>query len=335
MTSVLRNDDGTDVDRFEGLVGTHPLMLRLYDEIRSAASLRTPVIVEGATGTGKELVVQALHRRSRVRGRLIVINMAALPEHLAEAEVFGVVRGAFTGAVDRRGLFEEASGGTLYLDEASDAPLGLQAKLLRVLENGLVRRVGCHRDREVQVRVIVSTQTPAKKLVRDGRWREDFYYRVGGVNLVVPPLRSRPTDIVALVNHFIAVPAHPIPSHPLLDPLLRYHWPGNVRELRRLVERAVSETRGEPVAIRHLLSHLEAEPARVTDHAADVPDSDHSLRNVERRHFERVLRHYGGDTAQAAKALGMSRSGLYYRLSKLGVPTSVYLQQFRKPEMHS
>jgi len=300
------------------MIGSHPLMHRLFQEIRTAAVLPIPVAVEGATGTGKELVVRALHQLSVSKGRLIAVNMAALPESLAEAELFGSVRGAFTGATERAGWIEQASGGTLYLDEAGEASPFLQAKLLRVLESGVVHRIGCRRDRPVNLRLVVSTQEPAAELVAEGRWRNDFYYRVAGALLRVPSLRQRGRDILALTDHFLSLLNHRPTIGADLDPLLRHPWPGNVRELKRLVERAVCAAGGAPVDSHHLTRQLENVSTRVVSNDGMETQSSSV---IQREELANLLSRYNGDTAAVAMILGLSRSGLYYRLRRLGIPT--------------
>ncbi len=304
---------------FYGMIGTHLSMRRLFQEIHTAAALPFPVTIQGATGTGKELVVQALHQLSGVRGQLIAVNLAALPEGLAEAELFGSVRGAFTGATDRAGWIELANSGTLYLDEAGEAGPSLQAKLLRVLESGVVHRVGCRRERPVTVRLVTSTQEPAEELVARGCWRADFHYRVSGVVLRVPRLRDRAEDIGALTRHFLAMLGRTAPAEAELSPLLQHSWPGNVRELKRMVERAVCAAAGSPVTARHLVEQLSG--ITKTNGTAQRSLDGLLTASARRNEIEALVRSCDGDTTRMAETLGLSRSGLYYRLRRLGIPT--------------
>ncbi len=302
---------------FYGMLGCDPAMLRLFADMKEAASLPVPIIVQGETGTGKELVIQAVHRLSRLRGRLVVVNVTTLSDSLAESELFGSVRGAFTGAEDRSGLVEEANGGTLFLDEAGDAALSLQAKLLRVIECGAVRRVGCIRDRPVAIRLVLSTQLAPESLVATHRWREDFYYRVSGVVLRVPRLRDRPSDIPMLIDHFLVCLGRPPLITGNLQEVLRYSWPGNVRELRRVVERSVFSAGNDPVTSRHLISHLSRVPAAPIEPTA----APNSLLAVKRNHIHAVMMRCQGDTTAAAGELGISRATLYRWLDRMDMHT--------------
>jgi transcriptional regulator with PAS, ATPase and Fis domain len=320
MTTTLRivSDPDAADGPFHGMIGNHPRMLHLYGDIRHAAPLDSPVLVEGATGTGKELVARAIHDLSRVPGPLIAVNVAELSETLAESELFGAVRGAYTGAAsDRRGLVQAAAGGTLFLDEAGDLSVGLQAKLLRVLETGRVRQLGAAGDRQVQFRLLVSVQRPAAHLLADGRWRADFYYRVAGINLQVPPLFERLSDLPALTGHFLRELGRLPLSAGDLEPLEAYDWPGNVRELRRVLERAVHQARGGRVDADALARALR--PSALAQLPARTGTTVMRLRDVEREHITGVLRQVDGDARAAAALLGLSRSSLYRRLEILGL----------------
>jgi DNA-binding NtrC family response regulator len=319
MTTSLMVSEVQKPSAFCGMVGLHPLMLELFDDIRYAAPLEAPVLIEGETGTGKELVAQALHGASGRSGKLVTVNLAELAAPLAEAELFGTVRGAYTGAVTARsGLIMSADSGTLYLDEAGDLPLALQAKLLRVLESGHVRQVGAAIERVVRFRLVLSVQQAAHALVASGRWRQDFFYRVAGITLRVPPLSERRSDIPALANYFmLQLGANPIPADVVGDLTLQ-RWSGNVRELKRVMERILHRVRGRRVTVDDVHYALQSEaPVHA---AADRRTAGRTLRDVEREHIERTIQEVGGDWRAATIALGLSRSGFYRRLEVLGIP---------------
>ena len=222
------------------LLGEHPTMQHLRAELAHAAQSTLPIVIVGETGTGKELVVQALHAASGCVGELVPVNVAALPDQLAEAELFGVARGAYTGAhVGRAGLLQYAHGGTLFLDEASDLSPSLQVKLLRVLESGLVRRLGANSEQRADFRLVLTLQRDPQTLVTEGPWRADFLYRVCGIVLRVPALRERLSDIPLLAAAFLARERRPPLSAEALQALEGHHWPGNVRELLRVMQRAM------------------------------------------------------------------------------------------------
>src|SRR5205814_3950154 len=226
------------------IVGQSKQMKDVFAKIQRAAQVDSTVLILGETGTGKELVAQALHHNSpRKKGPFVAVNCAAVPATLVESELFGHVRGAFTGATDRRmGRFEQADGGTLFIDEIGDFELGLQAKLLRVLETFMVTPVGGHEDRKVNVRVLAATSRDIRKMVEQGSFREDLFYRLNVVTITLPPLRERPDDIPPLVDHFlkeIATTKHTQPKRISPEVMRRfqlYRWPGNVRELRNMLE---------------------------------------------------------------------------------------------------
>jgi DNA-binding NtrC family response regulator len=302
-------------------VGEHPLIRRLLDAVRRAAPLDVPVLIQGPTGVGKELITQRLHSGSGRTGRLVALNVASLPESLAESELFGSARGAFTDAHrDRTGVIEEAAGGTLYLDEAADLSLSLPAKLLRVLETGAVRMVGGARDRQVGFRLVLSTQEPVSSLIREGRWRADFYYRVAGISLDVPALSAHASDIPLLVDHFLTQLGRPVLSLEDIGVLGDYPWPGNVRELRRAVERAAFVAGDRLVTLQDLEDALLM--LQVPRQAAPRERrlDSRKLRDLEREHIIMVLQETGGDTHAAAGILGLSRSQVYRRMQGLGIP---------------
>lgn len=296
------------------MVGRSAAITEVYKAIARVAPSRVSVLVHGETGTGKELVARAIHDASpRARGPYIGVNCPSLPEGLLESELFGHVRGAFTGATeDRAGLFEVAEGGTLLLDEIGDMPPAVQAKLLRVLETAEVRRVGASSSRSVDVRVVAATHRDLTRAAREGTFREDLLYRLNTVTIEVPPLRDRVEDIPLLVTHFLArfgaagaETARSI-SVRALAALERYPWPGNVRELAHVLERALALTRGGEIDTRDL-------PAIVVHADAPTP-SMRTLEEVERAHIESVLRGVGGVRGRAAAILGIDRKTLYRKL---------------------
>lgn len=300
-----------------GLIGDHRSIIALRRAISAAAMGVGPVLVEGPTGAGKEVVANALHAASTCRGQFIAVNVATLPDQLQDSELFGAERGAFTGASPRPGLIEQANGGTLFLDEATELSRITQAKLLRALELGHVRRIGATSERRVQFRLVLATQQPADALLESGRWRDDFYYRVAGVTLVVPSLAERPGDIVVLASHFLAkVGRPPLPAEAGL--LLKSHtWPGNVRELQRVLERACFLAGDNQLTLEDCERALET----VRRHrSAQTVELHRTLLEVERDHIREVLG-AANDARAAAIILGLSVGQLYRRLAGLGIPT--------------
>jgi DNA-binding NtrC family response regulator len=308
------------------LVGSSPAMQSVYALIRQVAPSSVPVFVSGESGTGKELVARAIHRLStRAAGPFVAINCAALPETLIESELFGYEKGAFTGASDRRaGCFEEAQGGTLLLDEIGEMPIGTQAKLLRVLEDSRVRRLGGQREIRVDVRVIAVTNRAPEEAIAQQRLREDLYYRLNVFSLRLPPLRDRTQDIPAIVEALIInlnkkhdcriADVHP----EVLDRLRTYSWPGNVRELRNVIERAVIVAGDGTILPKHLPISLKTRsiepPPSEQDDAVRIPIGA-SLSEVERICIQRTLKHTSGNKRRAAKLLGISVRTLHNRLA--------------------
>jgi transcriptional regulator with PAS, ATPase and Fis domain len=282
-------------------------MLALRDAIRRAAGLDTPVVVCGATGSGKELVARALHQLSpHSHGPFCPVNVAALPEALLESEVFGSARGAFTGAVaNRAGLAETAHGGSLFLDEAGDLPRHLQAKLLRVLESGEVRRVGAVLATRSSFRLTVAVQEEPSALEHTGRWREDFYFRVTGVVLRVPALREHPDDIEAIARAFLRSRSLPELETDALSVLTGRDWPGNVRELHQVLLRAAFHAQHGTLGSQDLLTALHD---TLSPRVIEEPQSLHAMRHV---HVCRTVQACNGDTRRAAELLGISRTHVY------------------------
>jgi two-component system, NtrC family, response regulator AtoC len=306
------------------LTGTSRAMLGVYDLVRRVAPADTTVLLSGESGTGKELVARALHEQSdRKDGRFVAINCAAVPAELLESELFGHVKGAFTDAKNsRQGLFEQASGGTLLLDEVGEMPLEMQPKLLRVLQERQVRPVGGNTSVPVTARIIAATNRDLEAEVEQKRFREDLFYRLNVVQIEIPPLRARGNDVLLLAEHFVrkfsersGKPVHGL-SVEAQTKLLAFDWPGNVRQLENTIERAVALTRGEQISIEDL-------PERVTrfDGTTGVlndVDLEHvrTLDQVERRHIEQAVKHAHGNKTRAAKALGIDRRTLYRKLER-------------------
>ena len=267
-----------------------------------------PVLITGPNGAGKERYAEIVHANSQVaNGPFVALNCGALPADLIEAELFGAEAGAYTGAnKPREGKFEAADGGTLFLDEIGTLPLAGQVKLLRVLETGRFERLGGNRERSVKVRIVSATNANLQALIADGRFREDLYYRLNGIELRLPPLAQRPRDILPLARHFL--PAGKRLGEDAERALLRHAWPGNVRELRNAVQRAALLARGDMVSAADL--DLPSAPASAVATSSDEPD---------RAVIEAALERNGGVLAQAAAELGLSRQALYRRLDRLGI----------------
>ena len=310
-------------DRVENLVGHSPAMVELYRTIARVAPLDTTVLIQGETGTGKELVARAIHQASpRGQRPFTVVDCAALPETLVESELFGHEKGAFTGATQsRRGLLEAAAGSTCLLDEVGELTPPLQARLLRVLQERVIRRVGGTEPIPVDVRIIAATNRDLRKLVDEGRFREDLFYRLNVVTIHVPPLRERAEDVPLLAQHFLRRAAAAAGktvvglTREALDLLAAYPWPGNVRELEHVIERAVVLTTSTLLTPEDLPPELRPmAPAP----PADRPARRMTLEELKRWYVEQVLAETGGNKARAAEILGIDRRTLYRILSRTG-----------------
>lgn len=308
--------------KFEGMVGRSPLMLDVFARILRVAPHFRTVLINGATGTGKELVAQALHRLSPVsKGKFAVCNCSALVENLLESELFGHVRGAFTDATqDKQGLFEYADGGAIFLDEIGELSLAAQAKLLRVLQNRQVQRVGSVTPRNIDVRVVAATHRDLKAMVREGKFREDLYYRLAMVEITLPSLASRAEDLPLLERYFLEKFAADF-RKPIAGFTRRaqacmavYPWPGNVRELENVIGNASMMTEGNVIDIDDLPENL-----RNRKDQTSTEETFLSLEEVQKRHILRVLEAVGGHKARAAEILGIGRATIYQMLSKMKV----------------
>ncbi len=308
--------------RIEGIIGESGQMLEVVSQVRRVAPSEATVLIRGESGTGKELIAKAIHFASpRASGPLVKVNCAALPETLLESELFGHEKGAFTGAVtSRQGRFELANGGTIFLDEIGDLPLHLQAKLLRVLQEREYEKVGSSRPVKVNVRILAASHRPLEALIKAGQLREDLYYRLNVVTILIPPLRERRSDLSLLIDHFLRRFAEKNGktirglTHEARDVLLRYDYPGNVRELENLIERAVVLTRDDVVGSRDLpltVQDREVEGDRETNLAVAVE-------GLERRMIREALARSDGVQTHAAELLGISERALRYKLIKYG-----------------
>jgi DNA-binding NtrC family response regulator len=313
---------GDDLDhRFLGFVGASPAMRQVFTTIQKVAKTDANVLILGENGTGKELVARELHRQSRRSTEVfITVDMGALNAGLFESELFGHVKGAFTDArEDRAGRFETASGGTLFLDEIGNLSPELQAKLLAVLQNHEVTRIGSNKPKQVDIRVISATNMPLREMVAEKRFRQDLLYRINTVEIHLPPLRERQEDISLLIQHFISQYAQryqksaPVVPQSTLKILERYRWPGNVRELEHAVERALILSEDEILQPGDffLSAQEEAGDAKLQDRFR--------LDEVEKAAIQRALTKHGGNITQTAAELGLTRTALYRRLEKHGL----------------
>ena len=310
---------------FEGFIAQSPVMWELLGMVERIAPHYRSVLIQGPTGAGKDLVARALHRRSGVKGQFIVLNCSAVVETLFESELFGHVKGAFTGADrDKVGLFEAADGGTLFLDEVGDMPLSTQAKLLRAVQNQEILPVGSLRSRKVNVRVVAATHRDLRTAITNGRFREDLYYRLAMVELNVPSLKERPEDIPLLARHFVQLFSSEYGKQingltlRALIVLERYGWPGNVRELEHVIGRACMLADTQMIDVRDLPSHLTGWNVHP---ASELPGMSSALEDQERQLVVRALVESQGNQSEAARRLGIGRDALRYKMKKHQVPS--------------
>jgi two-component system response regulator HydG len=310
--------------RYGQILGASPAMKRVYELLDRVAETDASVLITGESGTGKEVVAHALHNRSRRASQPFVpVNCAAVPEALLESELFGHVKGAFTDArTARPGLFVKASGGTLFLDEIGELPLALQPKLLRALQERVVRPVGSDTEVPFDVRLITATNRDLETAVEERRFREDLFYRINVIHVALPPLRARGSDVLLLAQHFVEHHAKVFAkavtgiATPAAEKLAAYSWPGNVRELQNCLERAVALTRFDEITVDDL-------PDKIRDYkrtqlvlAGDDPGELVPMAEIERRYVLRVLEAVGGSKTIAAQTLGMDRKTLYRKLEQ-------------------
>jgi two-component system response regulator AtoC len=310
----------------ENLVGESPAMLQVFDVVQQVAPTRATVLITGETGTGKELVAHAIHNLSpRKSGPFVAVHAAALTTTLLESELFGHEKGAFTGAVERRiGRFEAADGGTLFLDEISEIDPAMQVKLLRVLEERAFERVGGTKTLQVDVRLVAATNKDLKKLVSEGKFRDDLFYRLSVVTVNLPPLRERRSDVPLLVQAFIrqcsaenGKPVREITAE-AVNTLMAYDWPGNVRELRNTIEQMVVLSRGERLTLRDVPATVRG-GADLTKISVVRPGTTMTVEEAERQLIAQALKETDGNRTRAAQRIGMSRRTLHRKLKKYGL----------------
>lgn len=312
---------------FESILGHSDVLLEVLDTAARAARSNSTVLIRGETGTGKELLARAIHfNSSRSNNPLVTINCGAIPKDLLESELFGHRRGAFTGAIaDKKGRIESADGGTLFLDEIGEMSPDLQVKLLRLIQEGEIEKIGSVVKSKVDVRVIAATHRDLQAMIEDGTFREDLYYRLAVIPLVLPPLRERGADIPDLVQHFFRKsqernkrPELAMPPA-LLPYFVRYRWPGNLRELENIVERIVVLARSGEVTIEDLPQFLRQERSGVDALEIDLPSQGISLEAIEKELILRALHKCDWNQARAARYLDLSRKTLIYRIEKHGI----------------
>lgn len=308
---------------FENILGKSDPMRRIFEIVMHISDAPANVLITGESGTGKELIARAIHYHSgHARGPFIPINCAAIPENLLESELFGYLQGSFTDArKDRKGLFQEASGGSLFLDEIGELPMNLQAKLLRVIEDKEVRPIGASRGERVKVRILAASNRDLDQLVGAGKFRQDLFYRLNVIRIDLPPLRQRPEDIPLLVEHFIQIFSEKTKrqvkglTKEALAALLNYPWPGNVRELEHTIERAVLLGKGDLVNATDLPPQLLADSRKEVS-LEEAISKGYTLKDLEREYIKKVLETTKGNKTEAADILGVDRTTLYRKLEE-------------------
>jgi two-component system response regulator PilR (NtrC family) len=314
---------------FANIIGRSAKMQEIFAIVQRIAKTMSTVLISGESGTGKELIARAIHYNSDRRGKFVSINCGALPETLLESELFGHERGAFTGAIrEKRGLFQEADRGTIFLDEIGETSLAMQIKLLRVLQERMVRKVGSNTESAVDVRVLAATNRDLSESIREGTFREDLFYRINVIPIALPPLRSRREDIPLLVDHFIekfcsrmSVPRKRI-SADAMRAVEKYHWPGNVRELENVIERMIALEASDVLTTKSLPEHLLL-GGRIPDATFELPPDGISLENhleaIGKIFMLKALERAGGVQTQAAEILRMSFRSFRYYVKKYGL----------------
>jgi DNA-binding NtrC family response regulator len=324
-----------DQNHFHGILSKNSRMHAIFDLIENVAQTNCTVLIEGETGTGKEQVGRAIHAAAMHRsGPFVAVNCAALPETLLESELFGHEKGAFTNAIGRRkGRFEMAEGGTIFLDEAGDVPPSMQAKLLRVLQERCFERVGSSETIPADVRVVAASNRSLQQLVKDGKFREDLYYRLNVVKLDLPPLRDRREDIPLLAYHFIMKYTHlPKSVTPdAMEVLLGHAWPGNIRELENAIERACVTSRDDLIRIENLPPDLLLPPAPNLPFAIDLdqPLTEHlrdAVAQIEQNYLRKALEKTRGHITQCARICGLSRRSVTVKMATYKLSQSLFKQ---------
>ncbi len=315
-------------DGFHGIIGRTPVMQSLYEHIESVASLDTPVMILGESGTGKEMVAKALHETSmRASKPFIKVNCAALSENILESELFGHVKGAYTGAEnDRTGRFEAAHKGTIFLDEIGDIPLSVQVKLLRVLEEKMIQRVGANKSIPIDVRIITATNKNLEKMIKQESFREDLFFRINVFPLTCPPLSQRKDDITLITQHFISIQAEKTGKNILgfapkaMRLMVAYPWPGNIRELRNSVEYAFVLARGKSIDIEHLPEKItNYKPLETVTSESQKTSDTVKVGLSEKEKLLAALQKTDGNQTKAAELLGVSRITVWKRIKKHGI----------------
>jgi two-component system response regulator AtoC len=335
QVSELRSEIAQQYN-FSNFISQSPEMKRIFDTVKRLANFNTTILISGESGTGKELLARAIHHNSPRRDKpFVAINCGAIPANLVESELFGHRKGSFTDAIrDKRGLFEEAHGGTIFLDEIGELPLHLQVKLLRVLQEQQIRRVGDEQNIDVDVRVLAATLRDLEADVKVGRFRDDLFYRLNVVSIKLPALRERPEDIPLLVEHFLSKLSRKLGisitqiESDALRLLIRYHWRGNVRELENCIERAMVMTDGDVVNSDALPEHVKGSIHELRGPEAVAAETALSLsikertRSLEIELIQRALEKTGGNRTRAAKILEISHRALLYKLKEYGLGSS-------------
>lgn len=318
-----------------GIISESGRMREILETVAAVSSSRASVLIEGESGTGKELIAQAIHfNGNRAEKMFVPINCSAMPDNLIESELFGHAKGAFTGANEaRQGLFSFAEGGTLFLDEIGDLSHAVQAKLLRVLEDGRIRRVGDNKEVEVDVRIVAATNRDISGMIRSGEFREDLYFRLSVIPIRVPPLRERRKDIPILVEHFIKrVSGGKAPetrfTADAMELLVQYDWPGNVRELKNILERLAILKRGKLIAPEDLPAEFRAKATVVVQAEGEVQDyrmeKQKLLKEFHRRIVETALKKHGGNVSKASESVGLDRGNFQRIMRRYGLQSSEY-----------
>ncbi len=325
-----------DKNRYGEMVGRDAKMIAVFEAVEKIAPYKTSVLITGESGTGKELIARSIHRNSgRPPDSFVAVNCGAIPETLLESELFGHVKGAFTDArEDKQGLFERAHGGTLFLDEIAETPPGLQVKLLRALQDGEIRPVGSSRTMTVDVRIVAATKQYVEKLVADGRFREDLFYRLSVFPIELPPLRERPGDVPLLIDHFIltggarlSIKVRGVRSKALAL-LMEYNWPGNVRELENVIERAMVLARSRYIEAGDLPEKIRGRAAGEIEASSDLPLTSGDLsvkrnaRIMEEIVMRKALEKTRGNKTAAARLLDISHRTLLYKMQEYGIEDS-------------